>query len=261
MSGDPGEFNAGEAFSLVGETALITGGGTGLGLGIARAFAAAGAKVILIGRREDVLQNAVSQVGGGAAHLVCDVTDFDALDGVVSRVTDQFGSVSILVNNAGIHIKKPAVDTTETEFLSVINTHVTAGFALTRRLVPAMQKNGRGSVLFMASMTSLLGMPLVVAYSAAKSAYLGLVRALAVELGPQGIRVNAIAPGWIETPMLHKALSGDTQRRDKILSRTPMAKFGAPEDIAWAAVYLSSRAGKFVNGVVLPVDGGASIGF
>jgi gluconate 5-dehydrogenase len=110
-------------------------------------------------------------------------------------------------------------------------------------------------------MSSLIGMPNIVAYSAAKSAYVGMVRSLASELGPHNIRVNAIAPGWIETPMLQAALSGDPERRSKILSRTPQQRFGMPEDIGWAAVYLNSPAACFVNGIVLPVDGGASIAF
>jgi len=104
-------------------------------------------------------------------------------------------------------------------------------------------------------------MPHAIAYSAAKSAYVGMVRSLAAELGPQNIRVNAVAPGWIETPMLHQALDGDAPRAAKILARTPMARYGDPADIGNAAVYLCSRAAGFVNGVVLPVDGGASIGF
>jgi gluconate 5-dehydrogenase len=118
-----------------------------------------------------------------------------------------------------------------------------------------------GSILFIASMTSFMGMPQVVAYAAAKSAYLGLVRSLAVEWGPHGVRVNAIAPGWIASPMLERALSGDPVRKGKILGRTPLGSFGDPDDIGWAAVYLASPAAKFVNGVVLPVDGGAAIGF
>ena len=110
-------------------------------------------------------------------------------------------------------------------------------------------------------MASLMGMPLVIAYSAAKSAYVGMARTLAAEVSPHGVRVNAIAPGWIESPMLRKALSGDEKRTNKILSRTPMAKFGEPADIGWAAVYLCSPAAKFVTGMVLPVDGGAAMGF
>jgi len=106
-----------------------------------------------------------------------------------------------------------------------------------------------------------MGMPLVIAYSAAKSAYLGITRSLAAEVSPHGVRVNAIAPGWIESPMLRKALAGDEARSNKILGRTPMGKFGEPADIGWAAVYLCSFAAKFVTGMILPVDGGASMGF
>ena len=110
-------------------------------------------------------------------------------------------------------------------------------------------------------MASLIGIPLVSAYSAAKSAHLGLVRTLAAEVSSKGVRVNAVAPGWIESDMMRTAMNGDAERRAKVLGRTPMARFGASEDIGWAATYLSSPAARFVTGVVLPVDGGASIGF
>jgi len=115
--------------------------------------------------------------------------------------------------------------------------------------------------LFTASMTAIIGMPLVIAYSAAKSAYVGMVRGLSAEVAPYNVRVNAIAPGWIESPMLRKALDGDEARSNKILSRTPMGRFGEPDDIGWAAVYLCSPAARFVTGVLLPIDGGASQGF
>jgi gluconate 5-dehydrogenase len=118
-----------------------------------------------------------------------------------------------------------------------------------------------GSILFTASMTALMGIPLVVAYSAAKSACVGMMRTLSVELGPHNVRVNAIAPGWIASDMLDKALSGDPPRKATILGRTPLNRFGEPEDIGWAAVYLSSPAAKFITGVVLPVDGGAAEAF
>ena len=250
-----------EAFSLAGETALITGGGTGLGLGIARAFVAAGARVVITGRREDVLRSAVAELGPAADYLVHDVTDYQHIEAFHARLTEKIGFVSLLVNNAGIHLKKPALETTEEEFLGVLNTHVLGSFSLTRRLAPAMVERKHGSIVFIASMTSLLGQPLVVAYSAAKSAYLGMVRTLASEISSSEVRVNAIAPGWIESPMLHKALDNDPPRKNRILARTPMARFGQPEDVAWAAVYLCSPAARFVNGVLLPVDGGAAIGF
>jgi hypothetical protein len=114
-----------------------------------------------------------------------------------------------------------------------------------------------GCVLFTASMTAFIGMPSVVAYSAAKSAYVGIVRALATEWGPHGVRVNGIAPGWIASEMLDRALAGDPARKARILARTPLARFGEPDDIGWAAVYLASPAARFVSGVVLPIDGGA----
>jgi NAD(P)-dependent dehydrogenase (short-subunit alcohol dehydrogenase family) len=251
-----------KAFSLEGETALITGGGTGLGLGIATCLAAAGAKVVLVGRREAELSAAVAGIGAAASYVAHDITQLDKATDLVAAAEKASGSpISILVNNAGIHIKKPAVETTPEEFQSVLTTHVCAAHALTRAALPGMIERRHGSILLTASMTSLMGIPLVIAYSAAKSAYVGMTRALAAEVSSEGVRVNAIAPGWIESPMLRKALSGDEKRSNKILSRTPMARFGDPEDIGWAAVYLCSPAAKFVTGVLLPVDGGASIGF
>lgn len=249
------------AFSLSDEIAIVTGGGTGIGLGTARAFVAAGARVVLVGRRADVLESACHELGSSATFESHDVTHTETAPDLIHRVTEHTGPPTILVNNAGVHLKKAAVDTTEAELMHVMNTHVTAAFALSRAAAKPMIARGRGNLLFMASMASFMGIPNVVAYSAAKSAYLGLVRSLAVELAPQGIRVNAIAPGWIETAMSKKAMDSDPRRKARVLERTPMGRMGHPEDIGWAAVYLCSPAAGFVNGVVLPVDGGAAIGF
>jgi gluconate 5-dehydrogenase len=249
------------AFDLSGRAALVTGGGSGLGLGMARCLAAAGAKVVLVGRREAELRAAAADLGPLAYPLSGDITAPDGPARIAAAAEALVGPLSILVNNAGVHLKKAAVETSDAEFAAVLNTHVNAAFALTRAVAPGMLARGDGSILFIASMTTLIGMPRVVAYSAAKAAYGGIVRALASEFGPQGVRVNAIAPGWIESPMLRQALSGDPAREAKILARTPMARFGDPDDIGHAAVYLASPAARFVNGVVLPVDGGASIGF
>jgi len=250
------------AFSLIGETALITGGGTGLGLGIATCLAAAGAKVVLVGRRSEELRNACADIGPLASFVPHDITQLDLAPQLVSAAEAAAGSpISILVNNAGIHVKKPAVDTTSEDFQSVLTTHVCAAHALTRAVLPDMLERRHGNILFTASMASLFGIPLVVAYSAAKSAYLGMTRTLAAEVSSQGVRVNAIAPGWIESAMMRKALSGDPKRMEKILGRTPTGGFGEPSDIGWAAVFLCSPAAKFITGAVLPVDGGASIGF
>jgi NAD(P)-dependent dehydrogenase (short-subunit alcohol dehydrogenase family) len=249
------------AFSLKGQTALITGGGTGLGLGVASCFVQAGARVVLVGRRQETLERAAKKLGKAAILEAHDITALDQADALIKRIGKRTGPISILVNNAGFHLKKCATDTTPAELNQVLQTHVVAAFALTRAVLPGMLARKHGSILFMGSMASLFGIPMVSAYSAAKSAYLGLVRSLATEVSPKGVRVNAIAPGWIKSDMMLKALSGDPARSERILRRTPMSRFGTAEDVGWAATYLCSPAAGFVTGIVLPVDGGVSIGF
>lgn len=250
-----------KVFSLEGKTALITGGGSGIGQSIARCMHEAGAQVALVGRREKELSQTVEELGGKASCFVHDITDTDKTAGLAKRVEEEMGPVDCLINNAGMHLKKAALDTSVDEFLAVLNTNVIGAHALTKAIAPGMVARRSGCILFTASMASLFGIPNVMAYSAAKSAHLGMVRSLATELSPHGVRVNAIAPGWIETEMSSKALKDDPSRLEKILSRTPMQKLGQPENIGWAAVYLASSAASFITGTVLPVDGGASVGF
>lgn len=249
------------AFDLTGQVALITGGGTGLGLGMARCLAASGAKVVLVGRRETELRAACIAIGPSAFALPGDITRLADSAKLVAAAEDLAGPITLLVNNAGVHLKKPAVETADAEFAAVLETHVAGAFALTREAGRRMVGRGSGSVIFITSMTALIGMTNVVAYSTAKTAILGIVHSLATEWGPSGVRVNAIAPGWIDSPMLDKALSGDPARKARILARTPLGHFGEPSDIGWAAVYLASPAAKFVSGVVLPVDGAAAESF
>lgn len=249
----------GSPFDLTGRTALVTGGATGIGLGISHCLHQAGATVIMAGRTEDTLRSESERIG--CRYSVLDVRDFAAIPERVAAIEAEHGPIDVLVNNAGNHLKKPALDTTDEEFLNVIHTHVTGAFALTRSVAHGMLERRTGCVLFTASMTSLMGLPRVVAYSAAKSAYLGLVRTLAVELAPHGVRVNAIAPGFIRSAITERALGQDPERKAKVLGRTPMGSLGEAEDVGWAAVYLASDAAKFVTGVVLPVDGGFSVGF
>ncbi len=254
-------LKANEQFSLADQVVLVTGGGTGIGLAIASCMAGAGARVVLVGRREAELADAARSLGERALYIVHDITKLDDADALVAEATRRAGPITCLVNNAGIHLKKLAIDTTPAEFQSVLNTHVLAAHALTRAVAPGMIARKSGSILFTASMASLFGIPQVIAYSAAKSAYVGIVRTLATELSPHGVRVNAIAPGWISTDMSRKAMEGDPARTAKVLSRTPMGRLGLPSEVGWAAVFLTSPAASFVTGVVLPVDGGASIGF
>jgi gluconate 5-dehydrogenase len=250
-----------QAFSLEGETALITGGGTGLGKAMAHAFIAAGARVILTGRREEPLRAACADLGEKAAYALFDVAETAGAAPFVAGLLERFGAVSILVNNAGNHFKKDALETGEQEFRHLMDTHVTGAWSLAKAVAPGMIAAGRGNLLFTASMASLFGIPRVFAYSTAKSAISGMVRSLAVDLSPKGIRVNAIAPGFIETDISRKAMAGDPERKARVLSRNPMGRFGTPEEIGMAAVFLCSPAAAYINGVILPVDGGMLIGF
>ncbi len=250
-----------EVFSLKDELAIVTGGGTGLGFAMASCLIAAGARVVITGRRTGVLRQAVASLGERAFARQQDITDLASAGDLISSIVKEHGSPGILINNAGIHIKKTLEEHSIEDFQSVLTTHVEGAFAMTRAVAPVMKSAGKGSILFIASMSSIMGIPNIVAYSAAKSAYVGMVRALATELGHANIRVNAIAPGWIQTPMLDKALASDPERKKKILLRTPQSRFGFPEDIGWSAVFLSSPAASFINGALLPVDGGASISF
>lgn len=250
------------AFSLAGETALITGGGSGLGLATATCMAKAGARVILVGRREPELLHAAESIGPLATPIAHDITALDLAPELIEKAEAASGSpVSILVNNAGNHLKNSILETTAGDFQSLLTTHLCAAHALSRAVLPGMIQRRHGVILMTASMASFLGIPLVVAYSVAKSGITGMVRSMAAEVSSSGIRVNAIAPGWIQTPMLDRALEGDSERRRKILSRTPVGSFGDPADIGWASVFLCSPAARFITGAVLPVDGGASIGF
>jgi len=249
-------------FSLEGRTALVTGGGTGIGLAISQCLIRAGAQVCISGRREEVLKQAVEQLGDRATAFNGDVSVADDRAGMIQHATEAFGRpITILVNNAGQHHKQPAVDVTDEAFDAVLTTHVKASFALSRDLAPDMISAGGGSVIFIASMASFMGLPQIVGYTTAKTAVLGLVRSLTAEWASQGVRVNAIAPGWIHTPMTDKAFADAPERKAKVLSRTPMGTMGSPEDIGYAAVYLCSNEARFVTGQCLCVDGGASIGF
>jgi len=190
-----------------------------------------------------------------------DLNDLGAIPALVQQVARQFGGIDILVNNAGINMKKDFTEVSDEEFQSVLHTNVTAIFALSREVVKEMIKKGSGVLINISSMASQYGIPKVIAYTASKSAIEGMTRAMAVELSPLGIRINCIAPGFIATDMSEKALNGDVERKQKVMSRTPMGKLGTPEDIGDTALFLASDSARFITGVVLPVDGGNSIGF
>ena len=250
-----------DVFSLAGQLALITGGGTGIGLEIARCMAAAGATVVITGRREAVLRDAVADLGATVHYLVNDVTDLSASEGLVAEVEATYGPLDILVNNAGINLKKPALEVTDEDFSRILHTNLHSVFALTRACASRMLAREKGVILMSSSMAAYSGIDRVVAYAASKSAVEGMVKVLASEFSGRGVRVNAIAPGFIETAMSRTAMNSDPDRRDRAMRRTPMGKFGQPSDIGHAAVFLASEAARYITGASLPVDGGNSIGF
>lgn len=241
--------------------AIITGGASGIGFAIAKTFVQSGIKVILIGRDKSRLKLACETLGVMSDFVGCDLTQLDELPSVVEKIKKSHGRIDILINNAGLHLKKPLDDVTDYDFQKVILTNQTAMFSLTREVVKVMTKQYSGVVLNISSMASQYGLPNVIAYTASKSAIEGMTRAMAVELAKYGIRVNCIAPGFIKTNMTTLVFEKDPERKKKILSRTPLGRLGKPEEVAEAALFLVSGSASFITGVVLPVDGGNSIGF
>ena len=241
--------------------AIVTGGGSGLGFSIARKFIEQNITTIIAGRNVEKLNIAKEQLGDLCFAIPCDVNDLKTIPAFVQNVIEKFGQIDILVNNAGINLKKDFTEVTDEEFQAIITTNVTAVFSMSREVVKHMLQKNAGCIINISSMAAQYGLPKVIAYSASKSAIDGMTRAMAVELSPKGIRINAIAPGFIYSAMTEKALNSDPERKAKVFGRTPMGTMGQPEDIANAAWYLASDAANFITGVVLPVDGGNSIGF
>lgn len=250
-----------DIFNLKNKIALITGGGSGIGFGIAEQMILAGAKVVITGRTEDKLLMSKNKLGKNCFMYVNDVTQKKKHGDLILHIENNIGPISILVNNAGTHCKKPSIETTDEEFQSVMDTNINAVFALTRELLKFMIPRKKGSIINISSMTAFYGLPQVAAYSSSKSALSGLTRTLASEYSHLGIRFNSVAPGFIESEMFRNVMRKDPDREKKILSRTPAGRFGTPGDIGKAVVFLASDAADFITGVCLPVDGGNSIGF
>jgi len=241
--------------------AIVTGGGSGLGLAISEKFTQNGIETIIVGRDEKKLKEAKEKLGEHCHPMSCDVSVLQSIPPFICAIIKQFGQIDILVNNAGINMKKEFTEVTDEDFQKVITTNLTAVFTISREVVKQMLKQKSGCIINISSMAAQYGLPKVIAYSASKTAIDGMTRAMAVELSPKGIRVNAIAPGFIITDMTDKALNSDPERKSKVFNRTPMGYMGQPSDIGDAALFLASDAAKYITGVVLPVDGGNSIGF
>jgi NAD(P)-dependent dehydrogenase (short-subunit alcohol dehydrogenase family) len=246
---------------LKGKVVLVTGGGSGLGYAIAGAFAANQAHVVIVGRNEERLSRASGELGKNVEAVAFDLSAIDRVPELVGSIVKTAGPIDVLVNNAGINLKKNALHVTDEEYQTIVHTNQTAVFTLTREVLKSMAARKTGNIIMISSMASQYGIPKVIGYTASKSAVEGMTRALAVECAQYKIRVNCIAPGFIKTDMSAKALNTDPERKRRVLTRTPMGRLGEPSDVAHAALFLASEQSNFITGVVLPVDGGNSIGF
>jgi NAD(P)-dependent dehydrogenase (short-subunit alcohol dehydrogenase family) len=242
--------------------AIVTGGGSGIGLAITEKFIQSNIRTIIIGRDQKKLDCAKEKLGELCEPVCFDISNLQGIPNLITGFIQRFGQIDILVNNAGINQKKVFTEVTDEEFQKILLTNVTAVFAISREVVKCMlEKKKPGVIINISSMAAQYGLPKVIAYTASKNAIDGMTRAMAVELSPKGIRVNAIAPGFITTDMTAKAFSDDPDRMNKAMARTPMGEFGLPGDIGDAALFLASDAAKYITGVILPVDGGNSVGF
>jgi len=241
--------------------AIVTGGASGLGLAIAKKFTENNITTIIIGRDAEKLKIAKETLGKLCSTISFDLTDLPKIPQLIESIIRDYGKIDILVNNAGINMKKEFTDVTDDDFQKILLTNISSVFAISREVVKQMEKSQKGCIINISSMAALYGIPKVIAYTASKSAIEGMTKAMAVELSPKGIRVNVIAPGFIATDMSAKALNNDPERKQKVLSRTPMGHLGEPDDVAEAALFLASAGAKYISGVSIPVDGGNSIGF
>jgi NAD(P)-dependent dehydrogenase (short-subunit alcohol dehydrogenase family) len=244
--------------SLHGKIALITGASKGLGKAMALALSQAGANIALVSRDEGKLQDVKREVessGGKADLFLADVKDEAQVDRLEAEVSKRLGKVQILVNNAGINLRKNLVDFSFSEWQSVLDTNLTSVFLMCRKFVPHMRGTGYGRILNMTSIMSHVSLPQRSAYSASKAALLGLIRALALELAPDGITVNGISPGPFGTEM-NQTLMQDPQANAQFLANIPVGRWGKVEEIGALANYLCSDAAGFITGTDILIDGG-----
>ncbi|MET0906645.1 MAG: glucose 1-dehydrogenase [Tardiphaga sp.] len=249
-------------FDLTGRVALVTGGNGGIGLGMARGLAAAGASIVIAGRNQAKSEAAVTELstsGAKAIALTVDVNDNNAVKAMVADTLKAFGRIDILINNAGMNVRKAPDKIALEEWDSVIRTNLTSAFVISQAVHPAMKQAGGGKIINIGSMMSIFGASFSPAYGASKGGIVQFTRSCAIAWAPDNIQCNAVLPGWIDTELTQNARREVDGLHDRVLARSPSGRWGAPGDFAGIAVFLASRASDFVTGAAIPVDGGFSV--
>jgi 2-deoxy-D-gluconate 3-dehydrogenase len=244
-------------FDLAGRVAVVTGGNGGIGLGMARGLAAAGAKVVVAGRNAAKSAAAAREIGGEAIQV--DVKSESSLKALIAETVKRHGRLDVLVNNAGINIRKQPQEYSLAEYHEVMNTNLTSAFHCSQLAYPEMKKAGAGKIINIGSMMSIFGASFTTPYAASKGGIVQMTRAMACAWAKDNIQVNAVLPGWIDTELTQNARKQVEGLHDRVLSRTPAGRWGDPGDFAGIAVFLASPASDFLTGTAIPVDGGYSV--
>jgi 2-dehydro-3-deoxy-D-gluconate 5-dehydrogenase len=249
-------------FDLKSKVAVVTGGNGGIGLGMATGLAKAGADVVVAGRDKAKSEAAVAglkAIGVRSAFIAVDVEQEASCRGLIAEAVKQFGRLDILINNAGINIRKQPQDYELAEYMKVMNTNLTSAFVCSQAAYPEMKKAGAGKIINIGSMMSLFGAPYTTPYATSKGGIVQMSRAMATAWAKDNIQVNSILPGWIDTALTKRARVDVPALHEDVLRRTPAGRWGDPADFEGIAVFLASRASDFVTGTAIPVCGGFSI--
>ena len=249
-------------FDLTGRVALVTGGNGGIGLGMATGLAKAGATVMIAGRnaaKNDAAVAGLRALGAKAESIAVDVTDPASITAMVEETAKRCGRLDILVNNAGTNIRNRPESYKLEDWHSIINTNLTSGMLASQAAYPYLKAHGCGRVINNGSMLSIFGLPMHVAYGASKGGVVQMTKSTAAAWAADGITVNVILPGWIDTDLTRKARQDMAGLNDNVLARTPSKRWGLPADFEGIAAFLASDAAAFITGVAIPVDGGFSV--
>jgi 2-dehydro-3-deoxy-D-gluconate 5-dehydrogenase len=249
-------------FDLKGRVALVTGGNGGIGLGMARGMAQAGAAIAIAGRntaKSEAAAAELAKLGVKTAVLNVDVASEASCRKMIEDAAKALGRIDILLNNAGINIRKPADQMSLAEWKEVIDVNLTSAFICSHAVYPTMKEQGGGKIINIGSMLSIFGASFAPAYGASKGGIVQLTKSLAVAWAKDNIQVNAVLPGWIDTELTKKARAEVSGLNAMVLMRTPAKRWGTPEDHAGVAVFLAGKASDFVTGTSIPVDGGYSV--